>query len=459
MKKVSISFLALLVSVFAFPLVAQESGSDETLGAAPRGVFTVALEEVASGFAHPMAVVPEPGSDRLFIVDQAGTVKILDGEGTLIEEPFIDLSGTLVQLEQSYDERGLLGFAFHPEYTDNGKVYVYYSVPAEGDELQEYNHVSVLSEFSLGEGGRDTVDIESEQVVLRIPEPQMNHNAGSLQFGPDGYLYVPLGDGGGANDIGFGHVDDWYETNDGGNAQNIEENLLGKIIRIDVDNRSPQDYGEYGIPEDNPFVGADGRDEIWAYGLRNPYHISFDTGGEERLFAVDAGQELWEEVNIIERGANYGWNVKEGAHCFTPDQLLSENGDCPEQDGYGNALTDPAIEFPNTKNPQADGLGLVVVGGQVYRGEALPQLDGAYIFGVWTSAHDTPAGKLYAGVENRDGSWELREVTVDGREGGNLGEYLLALGRDESGEVYALTAMENGPVGESGKVYRISAVQ
>ena len=154
-----------------------------------------------------------------------------------------------------------------------------------------------------------------------------------MAFGPDGYLYISFGDGGGADDVALGHVEDWYDVNEGGNGQDIEDNLLGNILRIDVDSGDP-----YGIPPDNPFVGMDGMDEIYAFGFRNPYRFSFDRGGTNQLFVADVGQNNFEEVNIVEPGGNYGWNVMEGTHCFStenPDLPLDE---CPTEDPMGRPL-------------------------------------------------------------------------------------------------------------------------
>ena len=217
-------------------------------------------------------------------------------------------------------------------------------------------------------------------MLLEIDKPQFNHNGGTLAFGPrDGFLYISIGDGGGADDVGLGHVEDWYTANAGGNGQDIQHNLMGDILRIDVDRGAP-----YAIPADNPFAGtpgcADGCDETWAYGFRNPYRMSFDMGGSRDLFVGDAGQNLWEEVSIAVRGGNFGWNVKEGAHCFSTDNPDETAAECPDAVGAphpraGDPLIDPVIEYQNEHNPEGGGLGHVVVGGHVYRGaDAAPVL-------------------------------------------------------------------------------------
>ena len=221
-----------------------------------------------------------------------------------------------------------------------------------------------------------------------------------MAFGPrDGYLYISIGDGGGADDVGLGHVEDWYAANAGGNGQDIQHNLMGDILRIDVDRGAP-----YAIPADNPFVGtpgcADGCDETWAYGFRNPYRMSFDMGGSRDLFVGDAGQNLWEEVSIAVKGGNFGWNVREGAHCFSTDDPDQTPAECPDAVGAphpraGDPLIDPVIEYQNEHNPEGGGLGHVVVGGHVYRGAELRQFSGDYIFGDWSREEEEPDGSLF----------------------------------------------------------------
>lgn len=179
------------------------------------GEFTVGLELVADGLAAPVVFKPIPdGSGRSVIADQTGQVYVLDAEGNLLDEPFLDLSGRLVEISTDYDERGLLGLAFHPEYADNGRFFVYYSGPLGADAPADWNHTSHISEFQVSATDPNLADSESEEILLQVDQPQGNHDAGQIAFGPDGYLYIPLGDGGGANDVGLGHVADWYEFNE-----------------------------------------------------------------------------------------------------------------------------------------------------------------------------------------------------------------------------------------------------
>ncbi|HUE77337.1 MAG TPA: PQQ-dependent sugar dehydrogenase, partial [Longimicrobiales bacterium] len=286
----------------------------------------------------------------------------------------------------------------------------------------------------------------SERVVLEVPQPQFNHNAGTVAFGPDGYLYISLGDGGGGDDVGLGHVEDWYEANAGGNGQDVEANLLGSILRIDVDAGEP-----YGIPADNPFVGEAGLDEIYAYGFRNPYRFSFDQVSGT-LLVGDAGQELYEEVSVVERGGNYGWNVKEGTHCFNTDDPATSRPSCPSTGEFGEPLVDPVIEYDNAKD--GSGVGIVVVGGHVYRGDDIPDLNGIYIFGDFSESFQEPGGIVLAGIPTGAGMWQLGELRF-GPDAERLGSFVLGFGQDLDGEVYVLTSQTGAPTGTTGRVHRI----
>jgi glucose/arabinose dehydrogenase len=389
------------------------------------------------------------------VADQIGQILIISADGQLVDTPFLNIGDRMVQLNENYDERGLLGMSFHPDYANNGLFYVYYSAPLSADAAADWNHTSHISEFTVSADNPDMADPDSERVLMAVDQPQGNHNGGSIAFGTDGYLYIPLGDGGAANDNALGHVDDWYETNAGGNGQDLASNLLGSVLRIDVDNEGAE--GQlYAIPADNPFVDVEGAAEIWALGFRNPYRMSFDMGGSNQLFVGDAGQNLWEEVSIVEAGGNYGWNVMEGTHCFStenPDQSLEE---CPEIDADGRPLMPPVIEYQNAN--AAGGLGLVVIGGNVYRGSARPDRDGMYIFGDWSTSFGEQADGtlLIAMPSETDGElWTFEELVVAGSENGRLNEYLLSFGQDSDGEVYILTTETAGPTGTTGHIYRL----
>jgi glucose/arabinose dehydrogenase len=422
------------------PAPIPETGADPTAGEPFDTV--VGLELVAAGFAAPLVLEsPRDGTGRLFIADQTGQIYVLSPEGQLLEQPFLDLRDRMVNLSQGYDERGLLGLAFHPDFAQNQRFFVYYSAPLRSGAPAGWDHTSHISEFVVSAQDPDRADPNSERILLQVDQPQGNHNAGQIAFGPaDGYLYIPLGDGGGANDTGPGHPAL-------GHGQDTTT-LKGSILRIDVDNGDP-----YAIPPDNPFANGQGREEIYAYGLRNPYKISFDIEGQHQLFAADAGQNLWEEVNIIEPGGNYGWNLKEGTHCFNPANPNQVPAECPATGPHGEPLLDPAIEYANSRNPQG-GIGLVVIGGYVYRGSHLPELQGRYIFGDWSTSFGIGQGILLAATRAAQGElWEVTPLQIAGQD--SLGEFLLSFGQDEQNELYVLTSSSSGPSGSTGSVYRL----
>jgi glucose/arabinose dehydrogenase len=440
MTTVSLLRLAstLLLTLLAVPLAAQSPVGDP---------MAASVDLVAEGLTSPVHLVEPPdGSGRLFVVDQAGLIRIIDSDGRLRRDPFLDLRDRMVALQPFFDERGLLGLAFHPRYGSNGRLFVYYSAPLREGAPEGFNHTSHISAFISSSGSPNQADPESEEILLQVDQPQFNHNAGSLAFGPDGYLYISLGDGGGANDVGLGHVEDWYDGNAGGNGQDLEHNLLGSILRIDVDVPSG-----YGIPPDNPFVGGSATDdEVFAYGFRNPYRISFDAIG---LLVSDAGQALWEEVSLVSAGGNYGWNVKEGTHCFDAENPTVAPAECPDSTPDGMPLIDPVIEYANAQ--QSGGLGVVVVGGHVYRGDDAPQFRGRYIFGDWSRRFGSPDGSVFVAKPRRKGLWQIQEIIFPDRPGQRLGHYVLGFGRDAGGEIYVLTSDTTGPTGMSGKVYRV----
>jgi glucose/arabinose dehydrogenase len=421
----------------------------------------VGVRVVADGLTSPVTLVPAPdGSGRRFIVDQAGTIRVLTADGTLLAQPFLDLRSRIVPLMPDFDERGVLGLAFHPGYASNGRFFVYYSAPLRPGAPAGYDHTATFAEFRVSAADPNRADPASERILLQIDKPQFNHNGGTLAFGPrDGYLYISIGDGGGSNDVGLGHVEDWYAANEGGNGQDIQNNLLGGILRIDVDGAAP-----YAIPADNPFAGTpgcgDGCDETWAYGLRNPYRMSFDMGGSRDLFIGDAGQELWEEVSIGVKGGNFGWNVKEGAHCFSTDNPDESPAECPVVVGAphpraGDPLIDPVIEYQNAHNPLGGGLGHVIVGGHVYRGTELRQFSGDYIFGDWSREEGEPDGSLFVAKPRKAGLWKMQQLQVATSPTRRLGHFVLGFGQDLAGEVYVLTTDMQGPSGTTGRVYRL----
>jgi glucose/arabinose dehydrogenase len=329
------------------------------------------------------------GSGRLFVVEQGGYIRVIYNDSAEGAGLFLDISG---RVDSSGNEMGLLGLAFHPDFKNNGNFFVNYT---DGNN-------TVISRFTVDPDNPDSTDPETEETVLTFSQPYANHNGGQIAFGPgDGYLYIGTGDGGSGGDPQ-------------GNAQN-RKTLLGKILRIDVDNR---DTGlNYAIPPDNPFSGnAEGyREEIYAYGLRNPWRFSFDTQSDS-LWAADVGQNTVEEINLIEKGGNYGWNIMEGSLCFNPSEGCDSSG-----------LELPVYEYRHTIDRS-------ITGGYVYRGEELPELRGAYIYADFISG-------LIWGLWYKEGE-EIRNYTL-----AETGLNISSFGTGSDNELY-LTAFD-------GNIYRL----
>lgn len=416
----------------------------------------IGLKLVADNLTSPIALVPAPDlSGRRFIIDQIGVIRILTSEGQLLDKPFLDLRDRIVPLNPQYDERGLLGLAFHPGFGSNGRLFVYYSVPLRSSAPKDWDHTNRLSEFKISADDPNQVDSASEKVLLEDDHPYMNHNGGTVAFGPDNYLYLSIGDGGNKNDIGRGH------TPNIGNGQDITK-IEGKILRLDIDRGSG-----YRSPRDNPFVNKHGLNEIFAYGFRNPYRFSFDIGGTHQLFVGDAGQDLYEEVSIVTNGGNYGWNIKEGTHCFNPQDEEHPPEHCRDTGYMGEPLVDPVIEYNHpqeeaaaaAKKEDSEIVGEVVVGGYVYRGEALPQFAGQYVFGDWSREEDEGDGSLLIAKPQDSGTglWKIRELEIAGNADGRLHHFIVGFGQDAVGEVYVLVKDTLGPAGQTGKVYKLTS--
>ncbi len=404
------------------------------------------IELVARGFTHPTACAsPRDGSGRLFVTEQTGAVRIVDGSGNIVKEPFIDVSERMVKPFSAYDESGLLGIAFHPDYVHNGRFFLFYNALPTVDTPEGYHSTVRVAEFLASDDDPNQADPASEKVLLEVPHPQSNHNGGQLAFGPDGYLYIGIGDGGNANDVGEGH------TPDLGNGQDTTK-LLGKLLRIDV-----AEPGAAAIPADNPFYAdPQKRGEIYACGFRNPWRFSFDTDGSGRLFCGDVGQNLFEEINIVQAGGNYGWNIKDGLSCFNKERASAPLSECPDSGADGELLLDPVIAYGH---PGSGGVvvGRSVVGGYVYRGAMIPELQGYYVFGDWSTSFARGDGSLFIAHEDNAGAWQVKEVSVqhENRPGSKLNRFLLSFGEDEEGELYLLTSKSLGPIGSSGEVYKI----
>jgi len=329
------------------------------------------LEKIATGLERPLFVTHD-NTPRLFIVEQPGRIRVMR-DRQLLETPYLDI----VNQVESHGECGLLSVAFHPNFAKNGLLYVDYTT-------KHPNLHTVISEFRA-DPKSDTVDPKTERILLTIDQPYPNHNGGQIVFGPDKMLYIGMGDGGAGGDPG-------------NRAQNPKE-LLGKILRIDVNQRTP-----YGIPKDNPFVkDPNFRPEIWALGMRNPWRFSFDrkTGIG---YIGDVGQNIWEEIDILKRGGNYGWRLREGFHDFKSDGTIHAG------------LIDPIKEYNHT-------VGLSVTGGYVYRGKAIPDLVGWYVYADY--AKGQLWGVKYDGKQITD---ETQFMTMKGQPAG--------FGEDVAGELY-----------------------
>jgi len=329
----------------------------------------------------------------LFVVQQSGQI-MLARDGVLLETPFLEISDrtSLPRSGTSYGERGLLGLAFHPQFSQNGFFYVNYT---------DRNGDTNISRFQVRPENLDQADPASEKRLLFVSQPYPNHNGGMLEFGPDGYLYIGLGDGGSSGDPQ-------------GNAQS-NTTLLGKILRLDVDTGDP-----YAIPADNPFANGGGLPEIWANGLRNPWRFAFDSLTAD-LYVADVGQNQWEEVSFLPSGssasANFGWDYYESFHTF--------EGQPPE----GAQFIQPVAEYSHEQ-------GCSITGGYVYRGVNLPAWQGVYLYGDYCS------GLVWGLLHSVDGAWQ-NELLFE------TGMNITSFGLDETGELYLADF-------SSGAIYRLA---
>ncbi len=429
---------------------------------------TIRLETVATGLTAPNWGTHAPGDDgRLFVTDQDGILWAID-LATGDKSVFLDVSDRLVPMGAfgpgTFDERGLLGVAFHPDYQMNGLLYTYTSEPVSGPADfstmppgVDPNHQAVIAEWQVptpSDPGA-VVDPTSIRVLFTVDEPQFNHNGGAVNFGHDGMLYIALGDGGGADD------DNAVGHGTSGNGQD-PGNVLGAILRIDPLGSNSAN-GNYGIPADNPFVGMAGyAEEIFAYGFRNPFRFSVDMATGD-IYAGDVGQNDLEEVDVVVAGGNYGWNIKEGSFCF--DTNGADRGfafaqdPCPNDPGN---LIEPVAEYNTAESLEENIDGRAVVGGFVYRGSAIPPLVGRYIFGDFSRFTETGVnndGRLFflnkKNIVGKNGikTSKVFEFRIAGQDA--LGLSLLGFGQDSSGELYVLANEVGTPFGETGVVLKI----
>lgn len=365
--------------------------------------ITVKVQQVTDNLHSPTAAA-FPGNGDMWITEQPGLIRVVKN-GKLQDAPLLDLRSKMLKVNRGYEERGLLGICLHPQFKSNKKFYVFYSTLTTG----KFDHKDVIAEYKLSPNS-DKIDPNSGKVILSADKPDGNHDGGCIGFGPDGYLYISFGDGGGQGD----------KHGDFGNGQNTNT-LLGKILRIDVNGEAP-----YSVPKSNPFVGKkDMRPEIWAYGFRNPYRFSFDKVSG-KLFAGDVGQDLWEEVDIVTKGANYGWRLMEGTHCYNPANGCDIKG-----------ITMPITEYSHTE-------GISVIGGYVYNGKQVPVLKSKYVFADWV-------GKMFY-LQKAGALWNRGKIVFQ-----NIPPNLKIIGfsQDAAGEVYVMTNADTGPENAKGAVYKI----
>lgn len=414
------------------------------------GELQIALQPVTESLTQPLTYTQLPGGTAL-VVDQPGYVWRIDPDGTRPTEPILNLTDRLSPINHgAFDERGVLDLALHPDFDSNRRVYITYTAPRRASAPSDWDCTLRLSEFRLPSQQPLLIDPASERVVLEIDTPYSNHHSGRIAFGPDGLLHLSVGDGGNANDQG--------KRPESGNGQNLQT-LLGKILRIDV-NRSGSGTA-YSIPSDNPFVhGGAGLPEIYAYGLRNVWGLSFDRGGSHELFAADVGQNLFEEVDIITKGGNYGWSLKEGFVAFDAKSPNKPPGTVPDAGARGESLIDPILQYRHPgvkKDPEA--FGISITGGYVYRGKALPELAGRYVFGDWSRNWGLPQGAILAAQrpETGSGRWSVSPVTVV--QPRDFSGYVTGLGEGRDGELYLMTNGSNGLTPGKGRVWKLVPVR
>jgi glucose/arabinose dehydrogenase len=378
--------VAAVVALYSWPsarVAVETSVGQRVLPMPPKVLAGVDLEVVGRGFTQNTDIQFVPGRPELAVILQKnGVAKVAKLAASAPAEA--DASPTLLQIPVHVEsELGLLGLAFHPKFEQNGLFYLNYN-PKQGKLRTR------IAEWHVAPDAIESSSATEKRVILEVAQPFRNHNAGQLVFGPDGYLYIGLGDGGSAGDPE-------------GNGQNLGA-LLGKMLRVDVDRKDPG--LEYAVPPDNPFVKRGGaRPEIWAYGIRNPWRYSFDPKG--RLIVADVGQDAWEEITIVAAGENHGWRIREGKHCFDPKEGCRSEG-----------LVDPIFEYGHD-------LGQSITGGYVYTGESLPALAGQYIFA------DFVTGRIWALPLPAD------RGAVEAKLLGEFSRTVATFGRDASGEIYA----------------------
>ena len=414
-----------------------------------------ALVPVAEGLTAPIQFEePADGSARRFIVQQDGVVRVLGADGRLAPEPFLDLRPRLLPLEQGFEERGLLGFALHPQFARNGRVFATYSAPLRSSAPPGWNHTRRVAEFTAKPGDLSRIDIASERVLLEVDWPSRKHNGGALAFGPDGTLYIGFGDSGASHGIGPKVL--WEAFNVPAEALGWDhlaqdrDSLFGKILRIDVDRGFPG----YAIPRGNPFAEGQGRREVFAWGLRNPFRVAFDRNGSGDFYVTAVAETLWEAAYRVRGPGNFGWPLMEGAHCVDRLRPRQPPATCADRDAAGTKLELPVVEYPNMQasHPETKlgiaGVGTAITGALMVRGAALPRLAGRLLVADWSATFQQPTGQLFAAQPVADGVWPMTRLL-------QLPTRIIGLAEDRAGEIYVLTNETFGPYGTTGRVLRL----
>jgi len=400
-----------------------------------------------------LATIPDDSGRRL-ILDQSGRIHLMGADDKLNDTLFLDISDRLLPIRQDFEERGLLGMAIHPNFKSNGRIFVTYTAPLGADAPANWSHTRRVSEFTIDSDNPDQLDADSERILITQHWPSRKHNGGALAFGPDGYLYIGFGDGGGIHGIGPETINDafsvpqnrqWWDST----AQDLQS-LYGKILRINVDSGLPN----YAIPQDNPLVNSQGRDEIYAWGFRNPYRLSFDANGSAAFYLTAVAETFWEAVYRVDQPGNYGWPLKEGTHCFDRTQPLNPPTNCDTSHTAPNdkPVIDPVVEYPNMSvhrdgsAVKLAGVGTAVVGAVMLRGSAFAELADHLLIADWSHDFQKPSGQLFIAKEASDGLWNMEKI-------GQLDTRIVALIHDSDQRIYVMTNENFGPYGNTGKVY------
>ena len=436
----------------------------------------VRIQLLTDGLQAPLFLISPPDqSGRRFVGDQQGVIYVIAGDGKRMPAPFLDLKDRMVRLLQAFDERGLWSLAFHPAFSSNGRFFVTYSAkrrPAsrfKGKTAYTWR----LSEFKVSTDNPNHADMASERVVLELDWVNRKHNGGGLAFGPDGLLYVGVGDGGGVHGVPDVYIPPKLDEKELKKAAEIKEDpfrlprrfhtfdryaqdlskLQGKILRLDVSDPAKP----YDVPVSNPFRGdPHRRGEIYAWGFRNPFRLAFDRVGSGDFLVNGVAETLWETVYLVDRAGNYGWALREGTHCFDRLRAFDPPADCASLGALNEPIRKPIVEYANwsVKRPwskvKRTPHGTANVGGFIYRGSYFPQWRGKLVFGDFSAHFSKPSGLVF--VASPPATWGAlwsfkRVLEIDQR--------LHSLGEDGDGELYLMTTERGVPVGATGKVWKL----